>query len=136
MHSTHGLILPRQSWLAALGALYIIALLISHATLPKQHVWAIAALFSIIMNGVYIHSALKNRRFVTTETTIATLLVVLSGLGVILSPVYVIAAIALHGAWDLAKHFGAGLPFFSWYTWGCATVDFTYAAALTIYLFR
>ncbi len=128
-------IFPRPTWLAALSALYVFALIISHASLPKAHVWIIAAIFSVIMNGVYISSAIQKRRYISTEFLVAITLITLSLLGPILSPAFVIAAIIGHGLWDVAKHYGAGIPFFSWYTWGCATVDFTYAVTLTIYLF-
>lgn len=86
------------------------------------------------MNGVYISSAFQKHRYISTEFLVALMLIILSLLGPILSPLFVIAAIASHGLWDVAKHYGAGIPFFSWYTWGCAVVDFTYAATLTIYL--
>ncbi len=87
------------------------------------------------MNGVYISSAIKKRRYISTEFLVAITLITLSLLGPTLSPFFVIAATAGHGLWDVAKHYGADIPFFSWYTWGCAAVDFTYAATLTIYLF-
>ena len=112
------------------AALYVIALVVFHVTLPPIHVWLIAALFSVLMNLVYLPEALSLRLKMRTEALIACLLISLSVLGIVAHPLCVIIAIIGHGLWDIAKHFGAGVPFFSWYTWSCATIDFCYGAAL------
>ena len=67
------------------------------------------------------------------EALVTMTLIVVSVLGVLVHPLYVIAAILGHGIWDTAKHLGAGIPFFSWYTLSCAAVDTTHAAVLLAY---
>lgn len=136
MTHKHGLLPSLESKVFALGTLYVVALLLSHATFPKHHVWAIAAFFSIAMNGTYVWAALRAGHHLRLETTIALTFIALSLLGVLVSPLFVITTIAAHGVWDVAKHYRVGVPFFSWYTWGCAVVDFTYATTLTLYYFR
>ncbi len=123
----------RQKQLGLAASAYVIFLLLSHWQLPSAHVWWIAAFFSIVMNGVYILEAKARREFISREAIVAGVLIVLSILGVVMSPVFVIAAIVGHGLWDLAKHRGAGVPFFAWYTLSCFAVDVLYGAALTVY---
>lgn len=125
----------RQKQLALAASLYVVLLLLFHWQLPSAHVWAIAAIFSIVMNGVYIIEAKSTGTFVVHEAIVAAVLITMSLLGVILSPGFVIAAIFAHGLWDIAKHRGAGIPFFTWYTFGCFTVDVIYSAALAVYWF-
>ena len=115
------------------ATLYVIALIGFHAALPMIHVWVIAAVFSILMNFTYMVEAFAQRRLFATEFFVATGLVIASILGVLLHPLFVIAAILGHGLWDLAKHYGAGIPFLGWYTLSCSAIDFSYGAALLIY---
>lgn len=124
----------RQQLLGVLSSLYVLGLIVSHAALPSQHVWIIAAFFSIIMNGTYVIEAVAQRRMVGIESGVALLLISASVLGVFIHPIFVIAAIFAHGIWDLAKHAGAGVPFLSWYTLGCFVVDVSYSAVLVAYL--
>ena len=112
------------------ASFYVVALCLSHAVAGSAHVWVIAAFFSIAMNATYPWAAWVTGRAQPTELAISALLVALSVLGVFVAPPFVIAAIFLHGAWDLAKHRGAGVPFFGWYTLGCVSVDWLYALAL------
>ncbi len=114
-------------------SLYVVLLALSHSTLPSIHIWLIAAFFSIAMNCVYVTEAYWRGQYFGIELSVACVLIVMSVLGVVLSPVYVIAAIIAHGLWDVAKHFGAGVPFFSWYIFGCFFVDVIYGAALAVY---
>ncbi|RED14368.1 hypothetical protein [Pontivivens insulae] len=120
-------------WLLIAGTAYVVLLLLSHWQLPEAHVWAIAGVFSVIMNVPYVATAWHNAQFARLETAIATVLIGASIVGAVITPPFVIAAIFAHGFWDIAKHRGAGVPFFSWYTLGCAVVDFAYGSALLVY---
>ena len=115
------------------AAAYVLSLVLSHATFDPLHVWVIAALFSILMNLVYLPEALSLRKQVGTEALVAILLISASMLGVLVHPLFVVLAIIGHGFWDVAKHFGAGVPFFSWYTWSCCAIDFCYGTTLFLY---
>ncbi len=126
----------RQKLLKLAASGYLVLLVVSHWQLPQHYVWVIAAFFSIVMNFTYLTEAVNARRFVTTETLVATNLIILSVAGVFVSPLFVIAAIFGHGLWDLAKHFGRGIPFFFWYTCSCFIVDAVYSAALLVYLLK
>ena len=123
----------RQKQLALAASLYVVLLIVFHWQLPSKHVWIIAAFFSIIMNFTYVTEAYYRREFINSETVVASILIIASILGVIISPAFVIVAIFGHGVWDLAKHNGAGIPFFSWYTLSCFMVDITYSTVLLIY---
>jgi len=55
----------------------------------------------------------------------------------LIHPAFVITAILGHGLWDLAKHrAAAGVPFFPWYTHGCAVFDVGYAFVLAAVFWR
>ncbi|MEX3014968.1 hypothetical protein [Gymnodinialimonas hymeniacidonis] len=123
----------RQKLLLLLGSAYVAALIVTHAALPPVHVWAIACVFSVLMNFVYIVEARAQGRMIATETIVMVMLITASLLGLLIHPLFVIAAIFAHGLWDLAKHYGHGVPFFSWYTWGCCAVDLIYGTALLLY---
>lgn len=118
------------------ATLYVILLLLSHWQLPATHVWLIAAVFSVLMNFTYLIEAISLKAAVKTEAIISVLLISASILGLIFSPLLIIAAIFGHGAWDLQKHFGKGVPFFFWYTCSCFLVDTVYSAALLFYYFN
>lgn len=119
--------------LKALSALYVIALILSHAIFPIEYVWGIAVFFSITMNFTYPWAAYVRSQSFNFETYIALGLITLSIAGVLISPLCVIAAIFLHGCWDVAKHKGAGVPFLKWYTLGCVSVDWVYSIALLVF---
>lgn len=119
-------------FLKFISAAYIVGIVISHIAFPN--VWLVAAILSIVMNFTYPWAALIGRRFVPLETAVSVALITMAILGVVASPVWVIASIFGHGVWDLFKHNGHGVPFFKWYTQGCVVVDWSYAAALTLYL--
>lgn len=112
---------------------YVVGLIATHASFGTAHVWGIAAFFSIAMNGTYPWAAWQTGDFIRKEVGIALGLVAIAILGLIFSPLLVIASIFLHGVWDLFKHAGQGVPFFRWYTLGCVTVDWIYAATLVAY---
>lgn len=126
----------RQKLLLTAASLYVLFLILSHWQLPSAHVWIIACVFSILMNFTYMIEAFAGRTFLRKEVVIASILIALSILGAAIYPPLVIAAIYGHGIWDIAKHRGAGVPFFSWYTLSCAAVDFTYASVLLAYWMR
>jgi len=133
MHHSTSFFGRHQKVLLLAASLYVVGLILSHATLPPAHVWVIAAVFSVLMNLVYIFEARAQDRLVRTELLVMGVLITASCLGAILHPLFVIGAIIGHGLWDVAKHFGAGIPFFSWYTWSCAAVDVTYGLTLFAY---
>ena len=133
MSATLSFFHARQKLLFLLASLYVILMTLSHWQLPSAHVWLIAGFFSVIMNFTYLTEALSLRQFVRIETLVATVLIGLSLLGAFWWPPLVIAAIFGHGCWDIAKHLGAGVPFFSWYTLSCFGVDFLYSGSLLFY---
>ncbi len=113
----------RQKALGIAATAYVLLLLLSHWQIPSIHVWVIASVFSIAMNFTYLTEALSIRSFAKTEALVATILVSASLFGLFVSPLLLIAAIFGHGCWDLAKHFGNGVPFYFWYTCSCFLVD-------------
>ena len=123
----------RQKILLLGASLYVALLLLAHSAFPSVHVWLIAAVFSVAMNFTYVIEAYRGKKYLGSELGIAVVLIAMSILGVIFSPIFVIAAIFGHGLWDVSKHFGAGMPFLSWYTLGCFTVDMTYGGTLLLY---
>ncbi len=127
------LFIRHQRLLLLFATAYVLALLGSHAAVPSAHVWWIAALFSILMNVPYVLEARATGSHKRIETILATSLIALSLAGPLIAPPFVILAILAHGLWDIAKHRGAGVPFVSWYTLGCAAVDALYASALLAY---
>lgn len=123
----------RQLKLAIYSGTYVVFLLIAHLRGPVEWTWYIAAALSVIMNATYLIEAFALKRARRAETLVASTLIGLSILGAIVSPVFVISAIFGHGAWDLAKLRGVGVPFFEWYTSSCFFVDSVYATALVAY---
>ena len=115
-----------------LSAAYVIGIFVFHFAFPN--VWVVAMVLSVAMNFTYPWAAIRGQRFVPVEIGVSTTLVVMAILGVLASPLWVIASIFGHGVWDLFKHNGQGVPFFKWYTQGCVVVDWFYAASLTLYL--
>lgn len=123
----------RQKMLGCALTAYVALLLLSHWQISAVHVWVVAAVFSIAMNFTYLSEALSLRKFATTEALVAIALVGASLLGLFVSPLLVIAAIFGHGCWDLAKHFGSGVPFYFWYTCSCFLIDTVYSFSLLLY---
>jgi len=85
------------------------------------------------MNFTYLTEALSLQKSAWIEVLVASVLIIASLLGVIVSPLLVIAAVFGHGCWDLAKHFGSGVPFYFWYTCSCFIFDTAYSFTLLIY---
>lgn len=123
----------REKQLNNASNLWVLLLLLSHCLLPVEYVWTIAATFSVVMNFPYVIEAFACGSFLRQEVATAASLIILSILGAALYPPLVIAAWFGHGAWDLAKHRGVGVAFFSWYTLPCAVFDSTYACLLVIF---
>jgi len=123
----------REKVLKLAATAYVVSLILFHWQLPSRHVWIIAAIFSIVMNLTYLIEAISVKRTVAMEASVAAVLILASILGLLFSPLILIAAIFGHGCWDLAKHYGAGVQFFSWYIWACFVVDTIYSAALIYY---
>jgi len=123
----------RQKPLLKAATLYVVSLGIFHSQLPKTHVWVIAGIFSILMNFVYLTEAYHRQAFLNREVLIASILILASIAGTVVSPIFVIGAIFSHDIWDIAKHQGIGVPFLRWYTLSCFAVDTAYSAALLIY---
>lgn len=119
----------------AFATAYVIAIPLSHYVLPSAFVWDIALFFLLLMLPPYVFAARGNGRLFALELKVAVALaaVALVGYG-FGAPAMIILAIFGHGVWDIAKQLGAGVPFFRWYLVGCVLVDWTYAAALMIYL--
>lgn len=123
----------RQKILSLAVTAYLLMLIVSHWQIPSIHVWLIAAVFSVLMNFTYLVEAVSLKSYAATESWVAFGLIALSILGFFTSPLFLIVAIVGHGVWDLAKHFGAGVPFLSWYSWSCFLVDMAYGSALLFY---
>ena len=120
--------------LKAFATLYVIGNPISHFALPHAWVWGIAVFFLIAMLFTYPAAAFRSGSHIALEVRVSLALAGLGILGLMLSPWLIIAGIFGHGVWDLMKHKGHGTPFFGWYVNGCVVVDWTYAAALTLFL--
>ena len=121
-------------FLKAASALYVIGILISHFALPHASTWIIAACFLVAMLFTYPAAAWRSGSHFSQELRISLALALLGIMGLMSSPWLIIAGIFGHGVWDLMKHRDHGAPFFGWYVNGCVVVDWTYAAALTIFL--
>ena len=112
--------------------LFVAALIAGHLLLPWQSAFVVSALLSIAMNLTYPMVALVRRQRLWMEVRISLGLIILSVLGLLLTPWALVVAIAFHGTWDLLKHWGhAGVRFEGWYCLGCFVVDWTWAAGLT-----
>ena len=113
---------------------WLVAMIVLHTTQDQVHTWTIAAVLSIAMNSTYIWAAYRSDYALKIESFVAAFLIGLTVAGLWVSPWLIIAGIFGHGAWDLAKHVGHGVPFFRWYTLGCVTADWSYGVALTAHL--
>ncbi len=125
---------PRFVWVKLAATIYVLAIPLSHATLPQSWVWPIALVFLLLMLIPYPIAAHAQGDGIAQEWTVALTLAALGITGLWVTPWLIIAAIVAHGLWDLTKHLGFGSAFFGWYLTGCAIVDWTYAAALATYL--
>jgi hypothetical protein len=93
-----------QRLLMVLSAAYVGFLILLHIQYGAMHVWLIACVFSIIMNITYVFEAYAQKAYGKPETSVACVLIVLSLMGVLINPVFVIIAIFGHGSWVMG-HF-------------------------------
>ena len=135
-HFHHDGLLSRNFlWLKILSTAYVLGIPLSHFALPHGYVWEIAVFFLIAMLFTYPAAAIAQGTHIKREILVSLTLAGMGILGLILSqPILIVLGIFGHGCWDLAKHYGAGCTFFKWYVNGCVIVDWSYAAALTIFL--
>ncbi|RAN35273.1 DUF6010 family protein [Hyphomonas pacifica] len=107
----------------------------AHLMLPDDISRLTIAITIAIIAGAYIGFGANDGRpwMFLTELCIAALFGVLALLGVIWSPYMFVAALFLHGVWDLIHHnglFGAKVP--RWYIPFCVVIDWIAAAGLFI----
>ena len=123
-------------WLKGFAALYVVALPLAHAMFDQGYVWEIALFFLVAMLFTYPYAAWRQGRHFELELSVSAGLALIGVVGYFTTPWLIILAIAAHGVWDISKHRNVGVPFFSWYTLGCAGVDITYASVLTLHHLR
>ena len=107
----------------------------AHLILPDDISRLTIAISIAIIAGAYIGFGANDGRpwMFPTELCIAALFGVMALLGVIWSPYMFVAALFLHGVWDLIHHnglFGAKVP--HWYIPFCVVIDWVAAAGLFI----
>mmetsp|Transcript_23246 Transcript_23246/g.57266 ORF Transcript_23246/g.57266 Transcript_23246/m.57266 type:complete len:155 (+) Transcript_23246:130-594(+) len=103
--------------------------------------WTVATIAAVAMNLTYIEASIKARgeakqNYLSTELPVSLSLIGMAIYGYSQEvPELIIAAIFIHGIWDMGKHHcGWGVPFFGWYLNGCAIFDTVYAAVLVMLL--
>ncbi|MEL7166427.1 MAG: hypothetical protein AAGL96_13235 [Pseudomonadota bacterium] len=123
---------PRALPLAFTG--YVMAVVLAHVVLPVSWTWLIgfAALLGMLFTYP-VHAALQGAH-VRLEVGVSAGFVVAGLLGLLISPIILIAAIAAHGLLDAVKYVGVGATVPVWYLIGCALFDVAYAAYLTTFL--
>lgn len=107
----------------------------AHLFLPQDIGRLIIALTVAMIAGAYIGFGASDGRpwIFLFELCGAAFFAVMALLGVLWSPYFFVAALVLHGIWDLAHHnglFGAKVP--HWYIPFCVVVDWIAAAGLAI----
>ncbi|MEO0939358.1 MAG: hypothetical protein AAFY38_14495 [Pseudomonadota bacterium] len=109
---------------------YVAIALVLHLTMPAAWTWHIAYAALIGMLFTYPAHALVEGRFERLEITTSLAFAIAGLFGLLFAPLLLVAAIAAHGALDLAKYRGLGVRVPVWYLAGCAVFDFGYAAFL------
>lgn len=109
---------------------YVVIAVALHMAMPAAWVWHIAYAALIGMLFTYPAHALVDGRFERLEIASSVAFAIAGLIGLLLAPLLLIAAIAAHGALDLAKYMGIGVRVPVWYLAGCAVFDFGYAAFL------
>ena len=113
---------------------YIVAVVAAHALLPPAFTWGIAYLALLGMLFTYPAHALVQCEHRRWEVSLSIGFTAFGLLGVMVSPLFLVAAVAGHGALDLVKYLrGVGARVPVWYLSGCAAFDFAYAGALFTY---
>lgn len=64
------------------------------------------------------------------EAAAAAATIACAALGLIIHPLWLVAGLVAHAAWDWAHHVGWGAPVVRWYPPLCAAVDLSAAAVL------
>jgi len=109
----------------------------AHLLLPEEISRLTIAITIAIIAGAYIGFGANDGRpwVFITELVVAALFGVMALLGVLWSPFMFVAALFLHGVWDLIHHigfFGASVP--RWYIPFCVVIDWIAAAGLYLLL--
>lgn len=107
----------------------------AHVFLPDEISRLTIAITISIIAGAYIGFGANDGRpwVFVTELTVAGLFGLIALSGVLWSPFMFVAALFLHGIWDLIHHnglFGAKVP--RWYIPFCVVIDWLAAAGLLI----
>lgn len=121
-------------WVKLAATVYVLAIPVSHYALPHDWAWGIAFAFLVAMLFTYPIASVVQNNAIRLELSISLGLAAIGLLGLLTTPWLLIAAIFGHGLWDFMKYRGYGCGFFDWYVTGCMAVDWTYAAALSLYL--
>ncbi|MEM6303436.1 MAG: hypothetical protein AAF744_01875 [Pseudomonadota bacterium] len=109
---------------------YVAAVVLMHLSLPQAWVWHIAFVALIGMLFTYpAHAAVQGDKL-RLEMSVSWGFALVGLLGLLLTPLLLIAAIAGHGLLDLAKYRGLGAEVPVWYLLSCAVFDLAYAAYL------
>lgn len=123
---------PRALPLALIA--YVVAVVLAHVLLPVSWTWLIAFAALVGMLFTYpVHAALQGAH-VRLEVGLSAGCMVAGLLGLLVSPIVLIAAIAAHGLLDAVKYVGVGAAVPVWHLIGCALFDVAYAAYLTTFL--
>ncbi|MEL6701677.1 MAG: hypothetical protein AAFO58_08350, partial [Pseudomonadota bacterium] len=112
---------------------YIALAVVQHAMAGPEGVWTAAAVLLVLMTVTYPVEALARGEGLPGELAFAVGLSLVALIGLAVQPLFIIAAIVAHGALDIAKHRGLGVPFHPQYLFACAGFDFAYGAALLAY---
>jgi hypothetical protein len=132
-------------WLGASQAMAValvgaVAHSVAIALVPHQTAVQVVGLGATVCYAIYLGFALTRGEVVEllTELSFCTVGLVLVGLGLWADPVWLAAAWALHGCWDLLHHADhhvigtRGVP--RWYVPLCAFFDFPVAVSILLLL--
>lgn len=131
--STLTFIERNKPWLVCGLIIYSISLPVLHLAFAHEHVWHVAVFFSVALNATYPVQAITKGTAVGKEIAVAGVLISMSLVALVASPLWVIGAVLGHGVWDWMKCNGHGVSFFRWYTIPCLVIDGCYASVLLIY---
>jgi len=124
------LAVPLRQGLPFAFTAYVLIVPPLHLLLPPDWLWHIAYAALLGMLFTYPVHALVQGRHERLELALSLGFAVVGFVGLLMAPILLVAAIAAHGALDLAKHFGLGARVPVWYLIGCAVFDVAYAALL------
>lgn len=103
-----------------------------HIFLPAELSHQLAAITLVLIAGIYIGYAFKDGRprSIVVELIGAAGFCAAAWLGLNGAPYFIVAALALHGLWDLAHHSLLDTEVPRWYIPFCAVVDWVMAVSL------